>query len=241
LLDAVKDAQVAIDKAIEKFPQDPEIARLEAELLTLLNDTERAISALERAWQLGARGSGIAIQLSRIYETMGNSAKAKSIVEEALAKDSADRAANLRMTKLLVSGGDDPLRALVFASRSYTAVDRNYDARFLHAQLVFWQRDGEVAKKLFSEVNDLAPPGYLDRTQVNQTKVSHHIGLIDGRVIKREQTFLFFQTILYPDDIFVHISDCPDTDWEKLKVGTPIKCRIGFNRRGPVGYDVSIR
>ena len=241
LNEAMRDAQETIDRALDRHPLDADIVRLEADLLSLLNDHGRALLALERAWRLGAQGTGIAIQLSKIYSATGATTKSKEIVAEALERVPHDQAANLRMAKLIVADGGDVHRAILHVSRSYSLVDRNYDARFLHAQLLFLAGDGTAAERLFKEVDRLAPAGHLPRSQVNKTHVSNLVGVLPARVARREQSYVFVETDRYPENIFVHISDCPNADWTNVRSNTPVQLGIAFNRRGPVGFDLMIR
>jgi hypothetical protein len=60
----VKDAETALLKAQQEFPDDADIIQVEARLRSELDQKDKALFALERAWAAGPRGSGLAIRVA---------------------------------------------------------------------------------------------------------------------------------------------------------------------------------
>ena len=236
-----KDAQEAIDTATSKYPQDADIARLEADFLGILNDKQGTKIALERAWRLGAAGSGIAIQLSKIYEKAEDLEKAVEVVSQALEQSPDDKSANYRMANLLVAGGTDQERAMFYAARSYGMADRSHAGRYLHAKLLFLNGDGETSSSVFADVDKLAPTGFMPRTQIEKIGVSSLVGRLNGRIVSLNDSYLFAEHSDYPKDIFIHSADCSNVDWNSLRKNAPVAFSVGFNRLGPAGFDLALR
>jgi hypothetical protein len=76
----VRDAEDALFKAQQHFPDDADIIQVEARLWTELDQDERALKALERAWASGPKGSQTAIRIAKVYEKRGRFADALRIL-----------------------------------------------------------------------------------------------------------------------------------------------------------------
>lgn len=234
-----KDVHQSVELAKTKFPDDAEILRLEAELLELIDKEPQARLALERAWKLGVKGSRVAIQLSRKYSADGDNERALEVLKEALARDDQDRPANLEIAKRLIESSGNVGVAQLNLSRSYSISDRSYEGRYWHAQTLFALGEGERALELFQQVDDLAPSEYLSKSEVFRTPISKTIGHQHARVVSKQSTYLFVRSDLYPENIFVHSHFSNQSDWDQISVGQRIKLAFGFNRKGPVGYDLT--
>ena len=234
-----QDVNRRIDAAKSKFPDDPEILKLEANLLELIDQEPQARVALEKAWKLGVKGTRVAIQLSRKYAADGDHERAIDVLKDALSKEDQDRPANLEIAKRIIETTGNIGPALMHLSRSYSQSDRSYEGRYWHAQALFALGEGESAMDLFGQVHDLAPAEYLSRSDVFKTPISKVIGLKSARIVSKQKTYLFVRSELYPDNIFVHSHFSDVVDWDALSVGERVQLRFGFNRAGPTGYDLT--
>ena len=98
--DKVKEAETALVRAQQDFPEDSEIIQVEARLRKILDQEDRALRALERAWAAGPRGSGVAVRVARIYEARQRFDDAKAILDEALSRETDDKAIHQALAML---------------------------------------------------------------------------------------------------------------------------------------------
>jgi hypothetical protein len=82
--DKVKDTELRIQRAAQAYPEDADIAQVEASFRETINETGLAIRSLERAFKLGPRGVGVAIRLARAYIDQEKIIKAREVIDEAL-------------------------------------------------------------------------------------------------------------------------------------------------------------
>jgi tetratricopeptide (TPR) repeat protein len=90
--DKVKDAEIALARAQQDFPDDADIIQVEARFRQELDQEDRALRALERAWNAGPRGSGAALRIAKVYEARGRLEDAHKILMDALARNPDDKA-----------------------------------------------------------------------------------------------------------------------------------------------------
>ena len=148
--DKVKDAETALQRAQQEFPDDADIIQVEARLREELDQEGPALKALERAWSAGPRGSGIAVRIARIYDARGRLEDANRILVEALAREPDDKAAHqalaahhLRQEQYDAETVEQHLRS------SFSVGDNNYEARYVLAEYLFLTGKVVLAAELF--------------------------------------------------------------------------------------------
>ena len=120
LAEAVDDAERAISRAMNAFPDEAELLRSEARLQDLLGDGDTAIQSLEKAWTKMARGAGVAKQLARRYLARNEVDPALATLNTALERQPTDRSLNLMIANILFLQSGD--------LNDRKAVDRNHPA-----------------------------------------------------------------------------------------------------------------
>ena len=233
-------ARQAIDRAIDRHPIDPDILRLKADFFRMLKEDEKARLALEQAWRRNPRGSSVGLQLVRIYQDHNNPQQAQTILEEALDRHPQDTSVNLEMALHCIREDTNIDRAAYYLARSYHSSDRNYVARYVHAQYLLLSNEGGRSAELFDEVNQLAPPDYHPRSDFIISMISKLIGRVNGRVLKHEESFAFLRLTTYPRDIYTNISNSDVSEWARAVLQASVNFKVGFNRNGPVGFDVRV-
>jgi len=241
LADKVLDAETEIRRAEQLYADSPDFFETEARLCTVLERTERALNALERAWNVRPRGSGIAIRLAKAYASRGYPARAKEILEEALSRNPEDRGVHYEMAKFLLSGNFelDP-RIGEHLSRSYIRGDRNYEARHLHAQYLFMTGHAKEAQELFDEIDQTAPPEFRSGFNVPESLISRRLRRSSGRVARRVATSLYIHSGMYPKDIFASESHSGEEHWRQIVHAADVDFSVRFRRNGPVAFDVRV-
>ena len=142
------------------------------------------------------------------------------------------------MARQIVREGTNIARAAYYLGRSYHSSDRNYVARYEHAQYLLLIGDGDRSTEVFDEVNQIAPPDYHPRSGVKTSTISTLIGRVNGRVLTREESYAFLKLQNYPRNIYTNISNSNVEQWSKLRYQANVNFEVGFNRCGPVGINV---
>ena len=88
------EAELALSKAQQEFPDDAEMFEIEARLWSGLREKTRALKALERAWTKSPRGSGVAVRLGKMYASAGRGADRLRVLAEAIERDPENKAAH---------------------------------------------------------------------------------------------------------------------------------------------------
>ena len=241
LAEKVRDAELAIRGAHQHHPDDPDLLQTEARLSNILGNESRAITALERAWMARPRGSAVALRLSKAYAAKGDP-RAAAILEEALERAQDDKAVHFELAKRLLASADGSVpKAGQHLERSYVRGDRNFDARHLHAQFLFMVGRASEAVALFAEVDGSAPPNFWNGFTPHDTLVSRRLGRYVGNLARKEATYAFIATTVYPKHVYAPERNSDPQQWALLSTGSQAEFGISFSRRGPVASDVRPR
>lgn len=239
LAEKIKQTESTLRQAQQLYSDDPDLLETEARLGKTLNQRDRAIKALERAWRSQPRSQGLGTRLSKAYVEKGDLVRARGILEEAITRSPDDRGAHLELAKLLLRMSEDsPTRAGQHLARSYFRGDKNFDARHLHAQYLFMVGQANEARALFAEVARDAPPEFRTISRHHDSPISARLGHYSGRVGRKDATYLFIRCAAYPDEIYGNEQDSAEEHWRALASGADVDFRIRFGRKGPVACDV---
>jgi tetratricopeptide (TPR) repeat protein len=237
--DKVKEAESALHRAQQLFPDDAEFAQVEARLRSRLNEDERAVTALEKAWKARPRGAGVAVRLSISYASRGDKTRAISTLEEALERNPDDRQARHELAKLLLAM--DPLVEDVVEghlSRSFGKNDNNFEARYLYGQFLFYRRRMPAAEAVFQELDRAAPPDFRSSPPLGPTLVTALLPRFEGRIIRKEETYLFLQSSVYQSRLYSRESWSPYLNWDLISTGANVTFCVAFTRQGPIARDL---
>ena len=236
--EASRNARITIDNATARHPDDPEITRLKADWFDLMKDAPNAIRAMEKAVRLGSKGSGVSLQLARMHREQGDLEKEMKVLQAALDKAPHDPSVNLAIAKAYLRANKGFDRAGYFLARSYGGADRDYAARYLHAQYLLANSEGDRASELFDTVNRTAPAEFLVKSNHERTAISDRLGRLTGRIVKKEETYAFVQCPGYPRNIYASVYESSEKDWSEIRHQATVTFEIGFNRMGPVALEL---
>lgn len=242
--DKIRDAETAMSRALQLYPDDPELLQTEARFRTALSQRDKAVRALEKAWVAKPRGSGVAIRLARIYQDRdgAGSQKAQAVLAEALERQGDDRAVHLEMARYLIKRGNPDWRQINdHLQRSYAASDNNHEGRFLHAQALFASGEARKSGDLFEVIGKSAPAEFRKRAPSGGTDVSKLLPVQTGRVVTKSATYLFAKLPNYVENVYCPLSESDDADWEAIRVGSDVSLSLSFCRTGPVGMNLRLR
>jgi tetratricopeptide (TPR) repeat protein len=235
----IKVAEAAILRAQQNFPEDADIDQIEARFRQEVDEEDKALRALEQALNAGARGSGTAIRVARMYDARGRSADALKTLRTALGRSPDDRATHQAMAMHLMTA-EMPDLALVeqHLGRSFSRGDRNYENRFDLAQLLFVAGQIPACQAIFAEIDRDAPEDFRRSTPRTENVFTRRLDRYAGRITSIRPGYAFIRSAAYPVDIFGHRSISDADVFDDLMIGDEVNFRIRFNRQGPTAVDV---
>jgi tetratricopeptide (TPR) repeat protein len=236
-IEAAKEAEMAIQRGLQMFPDNSELLSAEATFREHLDQTARAQQALERAFNLNPRQDWLAVRLARKYQASGDWQNSKRVLDACLRDNPSSKLAHLEMGRVLIASGDSTA-AIEHLRRGFTEGDNHYEAQFWYARELFLQGHFAEAEKLFSALNDRAPGRFRTRAAApverDQTPIVY-----DCRVERKEEGYAFLKLPQFPKDVFASRAESDLAEWDKLYTGATAKCALAFSRRGARAISVS--
>ena len=230
LIEAAKAAETAIQRGLQMFPESSHLLTAEATFRDCLDQTTRALEALERAFRLNPRQDWLAVRLAKRYQTSGNSDKTKHVLEACLKDNPSSKVAHLEIGRLLLASGANNL-AIEHLRRGFTEGDNHYEAQFWYARELFLQNRFEESHRLFVSLNYRAPGSFRARPA----------GVVGGDtdpvryncwIERKEEGYAFLKIAEFPRPVFAARADSDSGEWDALSAGSNATCSLAFNRRG---------
>jgi cold shock CspA family protein len=237
----VRDAENALARAQQNFEEDADIIQVEARLRQVLDQEDRALKALQRAWTAGPKGSGIASRIATIFDGRDQSSNALKILNDAILRDPEDKSIHLaiamhhlRQPEFDAALVENHLRS------SFSMGDHNFENRFVLAQYLFLRVNVVDAAELFAQINSKAPESFRKVGMRDDNAITKRLPRISGAVETMKDRFLFIRSGSYPESIFVHHSQITPSVLDELNHGTAVNFRVRFNRAGPIAHDLQL-
>lgn len=233
-----KEIESNLRQGLQLFPDDERLLNFEAELSKFLNNSPRALRALERAYSTNRQSVFTAIRLARQYAAMeGMCEKAVSMLRKLTAEQPLSKDAHYELARLLASideskNADEISQHL---RRSFVAGDAHIEARFAYARHEYLYGKPEVAKR---EFEDLKKSGLSPET-MNQVRkeIRDSSGCpvwFDATVVSVHDSFAFVNVTSLQGAIFMHFTAAGSTEvWESIVAGLRVKVCVGFSYKGP--------
>ena len=104
LVKAAKETETAIQHGLQMFPKSSGLLTAEATFRECLDQTDRALQALERAFKLNPRQDWLAVRLARKYQASGDVAKSKNVLETCLQDNPSSKLAHFEIGRVAPPG-----------------------------------------------------------------------------------------------------------------------------------------
>ncbi|MCA6533902.1 MAG: SIR2 family protein, partial [Pseudanabaena sp. M135S2SP2A07QC] len=154
--DAVRDIEKILEETKQNYPENTFVNNLEAEFANLIEDDERALKALEIAFNANPRDSYIAIRLSTLYKNKDNLESASSCLKKALENQTLSKELNYQYAQVLRKMFPRDIDSLIYYfGRAFSKGDQNYPAQFWYSRYLFESSDLEKineSKSLFQRL-----------------------------------------------------------------------------------------
>ena len=112
--ETIKVTEGMLSDGLLQFPGDPFLLTVESDLADVLNDSDRGLKSLERAFKTNARSTPLARRLVACYLRKGNDDEAKKALEQALTANSGDRKLHYMYAKMLLQKADSPADVILY-------------------------------------------------------------------------------------------------------------------------------
>jgi tetratricopeptide (TPR) repeat protein len=233
----VKDTERSLFDSLQQFPDDAYLLESESELAKLLNDDERAIKAMRKAFSANPRSAFIALSLADIEREAGNLDEALRIVKSALDVNASERRLHFAYAKLLMKKAGVSGEELAWhLQRAFTDGDSNYHAQLLYARQLFLNGQTEESRKVFKELGNVSmSPQARNRLMYKIDKERYR-----GKVVKLDTNYGFAQRDGVGDGIYFHRSNVSPTTWKNLAFGSSVEFSIAFSFKGVNATDLAI-
>lgn len=241
LVASIKEAETTLQRGRLEFPGSSELLVAETEFRDLLDQTPKALGALEKAFQLNPRQDWLAIRLSRRYADDDQGDRAFKVLERCLIENPASKSAHLEMAQLLRRADEPQSRVLDHLRKSFVLGDTNFEGQFWYARELFLSNRVPESKDLFQNLNERAPGRFRRGTSALVDLSDGQIKAFDGVLIRREEGYGFVRLVDFADDVFTSRAESDSLSWEQLRTGSLVVCNLAFNRRGPRAVRLTLR
>lgn len=239
-VDAVKDAETAIQKGLQNFPESSELRLAEASFHELLHRTEKAHKALKRAFELNPRQDWLAVRLARRYEDASDWPNSIRVLEACLQVNPSGKIAHLEYARVLMkSKGAGSSSIIDHLKRSFTEGDDHYEAQFWYARELFLQGNFTDAAKIFRNLHERAPGRSRTRAAAAAEDGDGSPMVYTGRIERFEEGYAFISIPQFPNAIFASRAESKQSEWDRLGRDSSITCFVAFSRRGACAIEVA--
>lgn len=237
-LAALKDAELAIQRGIQMYPESAEILAVDAQLRDLLEQSDKALRILERAFNLNPRQDWLAVRLARRYEQQRDWGNATRVLERCLKDNPSSKSVHLEYALVLMESAGNEVAILDHLKKSNTAGDNHFEAQFWYARELFLRGYVPESKRMFDSLHANAPGSFRTRGAAPSKDGAGNLALFRGLVERIEEGYAFIRSAEFPDGIFAARSDAEPDTWPKLVRNTEVEYHLQFSRRGPRATDI---
>jgi tetratricopeptide (TPR) repeat protein len=230
---SVKEVESALGDGLQRFPNDAYLRESEARLANAINDSDRAVTALQKALQTNPRSTFIAIRLAQSYRKRNDEESALKVLVTALEANNGDRRLHYAYAKLLLATNASNEKLFYHLQRAFNPGDANYDAQLLYARQLYLGGRMDEAWKVF-KVLKVAPVSPEVKFQV----LYPADGFFTGEVTRMEATYCFIARDGIGDHIYAHRDNIGDA-WADLASRRRVVFRFGFSFGGPSAFEIT--
>ena len=240
-LAATKEAETAIERGRTEFPDSPEVLAAEASLRDVLNEAPKALAALENAFKLNPRQDWLAIRLAKRYLELGQSTKAKEVMEACLKQNPDSKAAHLQLAHILRKAGASSTTIIDHLRKSFTPGDSNFEGQFWYARELFLANRLPDSLSIFETLNERAPGRFRNDASAEVSDQHGNLITYQGAMARKEEGYGFVRPLDFATDLFASRAESARHEWSKVAKGGLVSFFLAFNRRGARAISLTPR
>jgi len=245
LSQAIKHAEDVLRNGLQRFPNDGYLLAAEGTLGEILQNADRALRALKKAFDANPQSELIARRYARTLKAKGRVSEAVEILRKGLDRNPGSRVLHFDMgqsLRLLKPNADivDGPSLLYHFQRSFAPDDRNYEAQFWFARQLSLMGRGNEAKSYFAILKRLQIPF--------RQKFQARGGVMDadgkpaiyyGQISKRSSTFAFVRSDGDGLECYISLTG-EQMPPDFLREGDRVRYQLEFTLGGPKASNVQI-
>lgn len=242
LAELIAEAEEVIACGLQRFPGESYLLDLEAKLANYLNDTPRALTALEKAFESNPGNGYVAVRLASRYGKEEERGKARNVLVRCLEHNPNSRIVHLQLAKSFIDedaqANSDNIRSHLRSS--FTDGDTNYDAQFWYARHEFLYGDQTRSAQTFARLSK-AKVSPEARNRARAPICSDRVGKrrFEAFVTNVHDSFCFVRVPDLNAEVFVHHSAFEEKEWQSIRPNQIVFLTVAFNFRGAIGVDAS--
>jgi len=229
---AVKEVEAALQDGYQRSPGDSYLRSAESRMAELVEDSDRAVKALEKALQTNPRNGFLANRLAQLYQKHSKPEKSKTVLEAALSANSNDRRLQYAYARLLMELGASASDILYHLQRSFTPGDSNYEAQLLYGRQLYMIGKIEESKAVFKVLKS------VPASSTTKFKLTFPLGdQYRGEIARIETTYCFIVRDGIGDWVYAYRENV-GAAWSSLGPKSRVQFRIAFTFGGTSAFDV---
>jgi cold shock CspA family protein len=225
-----------------KYPNDPDIRKLDSDFARLAHDNERFLESLKASFTLNPDNQFITLKLVEIYNENHRQKESYEILIQALKNDASNHQLNFEIAQVLRidQPGNTELISYYFR-RAFSSYKRDPEAIFWYARYTFESTENEYrleSKKYFQELRSLnIPEKFTVRDIIKSDGIEK---IFSGVITKISADYGFVRVDGNNQEIFVHSKEIKRDQWYLLKADSRINFLIGFSFMGAQCVSVKL-
>ena len=242
--DVIRDVEEKLEGAIQKYPEDTFVNNSEADFARLIEDDERALSALETAFKINPRDPYITNRLSSLYKSKNDLEAAQICLKKALDGQPMNKELNFKYAEILrITNSADIETMVYYLGRSFSKGGKYYPAQFWYARYLFESSDPDKlkeSKRLFKYLRSEAIK-YETRMRVrDHIKNGLEVKIFLGKISSLQTEYGFITVDGRGDDLHFQKEEIDKHVWLVLKTESRVSFNIGFTYGGPIATNIKV-
>jgi tetratricopeptide (TPR) repeat protein len=223
--------------ALQRFPDDSYLLDADAELASILSDSDRATASLRKAFEANPRAVFAAVRLHRIYSTTGKRKEARDILQTALDANPGEQKLHYLYAKSLMDEDSaDYCEVGHHLQRSFSPGDNNHVAHILYGRALFMAGKRAEASQFFQQNRTIRVSGDLavsPRFPIPNQTFRGQVSTVNG-------SYGFISLSGSFTQIHFHLNAVLNDQMSLIQRGVRVKFGIAFTTRGIVAIGVEI-
>lgn len=246
----VKETESLIAFAIQQFPDEPHIIEAESNFNEIINNHPKAISLLEKAYEINKNSPYLSLRLASIYEFNGLLEKAIKTIKDTLSTSPGDRDLNFKLALLLAKQDEKSEIQNIkhYLKRSFSPKDNRYHAQFWYGRILYLNNEIPESQAFFSELSKVNISHKIKSTIRGVIKDSDSFVSFKGEILNLNTNYGFIKRDGLGDTIYFFMLNSYASDFEdesnksidisNLRRSERVTFNIGFNYRGPIALNI---
>lgn len=237
ITDATKKVERAIQSGLQADPDNSSLLSTEAQLRDMLEQSEVALKALEKAFERNPHQDWLAVRLAQRYSDKGDVLSELRILKKCLDVNPSSKSVHLAYGKTLLKQDSKNPLVIDHLRRGFTVGDDRYDAQFWYARELYIRSVYSDSRELFRIIHERAPREFRYRASavIEENGIAK---VFVGKLERKEDNYCLISLDGVEYWLFCLRSETEASDWQRLMHGREVSFEIAFSRRGPLGINL---